>query len=216
MKNVLLLAIVLLVSCQRNAEKRLSPDVDVSQANSQAFFALAKDKPMFATLSSNLDVTNIKRIEGAERVVIYMVTFKDNPHKIYAVNTVGNEILYSANMKDEKNGSIGLMKNGEAIVIEFNNGSKTIRDISSSHFEARYASEMHGGPGFCQRQKGETFGACFKAESDEFCDSFISCVALATQPPVAILIGLACSCNAKTPDLRKETQESILSYSPLC
>ncbi len=43
---------------------------------------------------------------------------------------------------------------------------------------------------------GESFGTCYRAESDEFCDSFVSCVALATQPSVAILIAIACSCNA--------------------
>jgi hypothetical protein len=196
MKNVLLLALVLLASCRRNAEKRLSPEVNVSQANSQAFLALAKGKAMFTTLGTHLDVTSIDRVTGAANVVIYMARFKENPHKIYAVNTLGNEILYSSDMKDEKNGSIGLMKNGEAIVIEFNNGAKTVKDISNNQFQARYASEYHGGSGFCQREKGESFGACFNAESDEFCDSFFSCVALATQPPVAILIGLACSCNA--------------------
>ena len=54
----------------------------------------------------------------------------------------------------------------------------------------------HGGTGFCQRQPGERFSSCYKAEKDEFCDSFVSCLAVDLLPPVMLLIAAACSCNA--------------------
>ncbi len=196
MKTVLLFALVLLVSCNRNYEKQLSPHIVKSQVDAKSFLSIAKDKPLFSKLSQDLDLSKIAQVTGAQNVLIFMVRFKDNPNKIYAVNTIGNELFYSSSLKDNKNGTIGLMKNGEAITIEFNGGVKTIRDITNEEFVSRYATDYHGGDGFCQREKGESFGACYRAESDEFCDSFISCVALATQPTVAIIIGLACSCNA--------------------
>jgi ribosomal protein L21E len=186
MKNLLSIALIV----------PLTLNVVATQADGRSLLALAKDKQMFATLNTYLNFTKIERVTGAQNVEIYMTRFKDNPHKIYAISSLGNEILYSADMKNEKNGSIGLMKNGEAIVIEFKNGNKVIRDITRGQFQSRYATEYHGGTGFCQRENGESFGTCYRAESDQFCDSFVSCVALATQPSVAILIAIACSCNA--------------------
>jgi hypothetical protein len=196
MKTVLLVALLFFVSCERNTEKQLTADVVTSQADAQTFMSLAKDKEMFLQLSARLDLSRIEQVTGRQNVAIFMVRFKDDPNKIYAVNTLGNELLYSASMKDAKNGTIGILKKDEAITIEFKDGAKVIKDISNEQFESRFATDYHGGSGFCQREKGESFGACYKAESDEFCDSFISCVALATQPSVAIIIGLACSCNA--------------------
>ncbi len=196
MKIVFLIALIALMSCSRNSEKSLAPNLVQTYADAKSFLALAKDKKMFTTLKHYLDVTKIEQVVGAENVRIYMARFKDNPNKIYAVSSLGNEILYSGNMRDEKNGSIGLMKDGEAIAIEFDDGNKVIKDITNGQFQNKYATEFHGGNGFCQREAGESFGTCYRAESDEFCDSFISCVALATQASVAILLAIACSCNA--------------------
>jgi hypothetical protein len=196
MKIVFLIALIALMSCSRNSEKSLAPNLVQTYADANSFLALAKDKKMFTTLKRYLDVTKIEQVVGAENVRIYMARFKDNPNKIYAVSSLGNDILYSGNMRDEKNGSIGLMKDGEAIVIEFDDGNKVIKDITNDQFQNKYATEFHGGDGFCQREAGESFGTCYRAESDEFCDSFISCVALATQASVAILLAIACSCNA--------------------
>ena len=196
MKIVFLIALIALMSCSRNSEKSLAPNLVQTYADANSFLALAKDKKMFTTLKRYLDVTKIEQVVGAENVRIYMARFKDNPNKIYAVSSLGNDILYSGNMRDEKNGSIGLMKDGEAIVIEFDDGNKVIKDITNDQFQNKYATEFHGGNGFCQREAVESFGTCYRAESDEFCDSFISCVALATQASVAILLAIACSCNA--------------------
>ena len=198
MKTVLLAALILLVSCSRNNDKPLTPILDASQGNTNTFLQLAQAKPMYAQLSTHLDLSTLTKIAGAEGVTIFMVRYKGDPTKIYAVNSKGSDLLYAAKMTDDKNGSIGLLKNGEALVIEFTAGVKVVRDLNTNEFEARFANKLHGGSGFCQRESGETFGSCFKAESDEFCDSFISCVALATQPSVAVIIGLACSCNAET------------------
>ncbi len=108
MKIVLLIALIALMSCSRNSEKSLAPNLVQTYTDAKSFLALAKDKKMFTTLKHYLDVTKIEQVVGAENVRIYMARFKDNPNKIYAVSSLGNEILYSGNMRDEKNGSIGL------------------------------------------------------------------------------------------------------------
>jgi hypothetical protein len=196
MKIVLLAALVFFVSCRRNSEKQLTPNIVTSAVDAPSFLSVVKNKELFSQLSRDLDLSKIEQVAGRENVLIYMARFKDNPNKIYAVNTLGTEVLYSATMKDAKNGTIGILKKGEAITIEFKDGVKVIKDISNQQFESQFATEFHGGDGFCQREKGESFGTCYRAESDEFCDSFVSCVALATQPIVGIMIALACSCNA--------------------
>jgi hypothetical protein len=196
MKNVLMITLLVLASCGRISEKPLTPNLVETHSAAADFLALAKDKAMCLQLSKHLDLSKITTVKGVQDVLIYMVKFKDDPNKVYAINTLGSELLYSNMMKDDRNGTIGIMKNGEAIAIEFKDGVKNIRDLGANEFENRFAKEYHGGSGFCQREKGESYGACYRAESDEFCDSFISCVALATQPSVAIIIGLACSCNA--------------------
>jgi hypothetical protein len=196
MKNVLMITLLVLASCGRISEKPLTPNLVETHSAAADFLALAKDKAMYLQLSKYLELSKITTVKGVQDVLIYMVKFKNDPNKVYAISTLGSELLYSNMMKDDRNGTIGIMKNGEGIAIEFKDGVKNIRDLSGNEFENRFANEYHGGSGFCQREKGESYGACYRAESDEFCDSFISCVALATQPSVAIIIGLACSCNA--------------------
>ena len=196
MKKIIVVALFAIVSCSRNTEKPLTAGTDSIQANANAFLTLSKGKQMYVKYESEIDLNHVKRITTTGGVSIYMAPFIGDTTKIYAVNTLGKEILYVAQMKNKKNGRIGLMKDGEAIVIEVTDGKNQIHDTGGNEFQARFAGKYHGGNGFCQRRKGESFAACFRAESDEFCDSFISCVALATQPTVVIVIGLACSCNA--------------------
>lgn len=196
MKNLLLLAFVLMVSCQRNAEKRPSPDLNVSQGDSQTFLALADGKAMFKTLSDQLDITKVERVTGVENVVIYMARFKADPNKIYAVSSKHDEMLYTSKMRDPANGEIAVLKGNEAILISVVSGKTTITGLGKEQWTSRFAMADHGGGvgDFCQREPGEGFSTCFKAEVDEFCDSFISCVAVNTQPHVVLLIAASCSC----------------------
>ena len=195
MKTVFIFIILSLAACTTRPEKPFRVNITPSPADLPTFLSISKDKNMFLKVKADLDLSAIVKVSCLDNVEIFMAKFKDQPDKIYAINSLGNEILYAGKMIDEKNGSFGLLKNEEAIVVEFKDGIKEVRDIPQAEFAERFASKFHGGPGFCQRQPGESFGNCFKAESDEFCDSFISCVALVTQPSVAIIIGLACSCN---------------------
>lgn len=147
---------------------------------------------VFNQYQRSLDYSTLKTVTTRENQLIWMVQFKADTDRIYATSSKG-ELLYERHIQDDKNGSIDLTKNGETVRITFVDGNRTIADYAN----ARTATDFHGGSGFCQREKGETFGKCFQAESEEFCDSFVSCIALTTQPAVSIIIGIACSCDAK-------------------
>lgn len=155
--------------------------------------------PLYNQLKDKLDLSRVQKIKGVEGALVYMVRYKEDDRKMYAASSGGNELLYANRMIDDNNGDIELTRNGESISIHFADGKETIEDLTLDTtlvLDTTLLIYSHGGTRFCQRQKGETFGACFKAEADEFCDSFVSCVALATQPAVSIVIGLACSCYA--------------------
>ena len=47
---------------------------------------------------------------------------------------------------------------------------------------------------FCLRKSGEGTKECYKREVDEFCDGFIGCAALVTNPTIHLLILAMCSC----------------------
>ena len=119
-------------------------------------------------------------------VLIYMAKFKGNPDRIYATSEKG-DVLFSRSIIDENNAIVEVRKGHEIATVLIQDGEKSIT--------SRTADLYHGGTGFCQRETGEAFSTYFKAETDEFCHSFISCVALATQPTVSIVIALACSCS---------------------
>jgi Tfp pilus assembly protein PilP len=70
MKIVFLIALIALMSCSRNSEKSLAPNLVQTYADAKSFLALAKDKKMFTTLKHYLDVTKIEQVVGAENVRI--------------------------------------------------------------------------------------------------------------------------------------------------
>lgn len=168
--NRFLVLLIFLVACKRQSEP---PNP----------FATGS---MYAAVKDQLDLSSMETITGKEGVIIYMARFRDNPDRYYANSSKG-DVLFSRKIIDAKNATVEIQKGGEILNIDIKEGEK---NIASRMMEA-----YHGGTGFCQRESGETFSKCFKAESDEFCDSFISCIALATQPTVSIVIAIACSCN---------------------
>jgi hypothetical protein len=158
--------------------------------------------PMYSKFKDKLDFSSTELYTSKENILIYMIKFLGNPNKMYSVRgiiaktlVINDELLYSGKMNDARNGTIGILKNGEALAIDFKNGQRIIRSISENEFRVEFSNNLSLG-GFCQRKKGQSFGECYKNEADEFCDSFISCLAINTQPQVHIVIALACSCDA--------------------
>ncbi len=162
-------------------------------------FRALPGQPIFTKIENELDLTQVELLESAvSKTRVYIIGFKNNPDKKYAIKAIViknlvvlDEILFSRKMTDLNNGQIGILKNDEALVIKIKNGVRTISEIK----EAAYSLHFYQAK-FCQRLKNQTFKQCYNKEVDEFCDSFVSCVALATNPTVSMLIAVACSCNA--------------------
>lgn len=138
-----------------------------------------------------------------------MFSFENNEDKYFSIKgyftkksfVVTNEFFFGRKIKDKNNGQILITNNGDATIINVVNGVQTYSAIESDsqHFQNLQMNDCagnHGGTGFCQRQAGERFADCYKAEKDEFCDGFWSCIAVDTQPQVMLLIAAACGCSA--------------------
>jgi hypothetical protein len=170
MHYTVFLAVLLLAACQ----KKQAPVMDMPLAGE-----------LFTSVKDSLDLSRIETVTK-RGVTIHLAKFKGNPDRIYATSEKG-DVLFSRNIIDEKTATVEVQKGYDIVTIHIQDGKKKIT--------SRTADLYHGGTGFCQRESGEAFSTCFKAETNEFCDSFISCLALATQPSVSIVIALACSCS---------------------
>ncbi|HEY9704188.1 MAG TPA: hypothetical protein V6C58_17185 [Allocoleopsis sp.] len=186
---------------------------DVSSTNEEQtniLNSLNVSSRLFNKIENNLELTNARLfVNQDENIVLAIFRFKNDINKFYAVKgtfskssfTINNEYLYGREMVNSNNGRIILTNNDEALEISYSNGLRTIKNMNFTEatfnvIQVTDCQGNHGGTGFCQREPGESFSACYNAETAEFCDSFISCIALNTNPTVPILIASACSCSA--------------------
>lgn len=171
--------------------------------------AIAKFKK-YNNVYTKLNEGSIRLFENnVDGFAIVMFQFDDNLEKLYSIKgyfklnefLITNDYLFERMGWNDNNEKIILTSNNDAVVINILNGKQTISPVAnqSSELISIQMSDCdgnHGGTGFCQRQAGEKFSDCYKAEKDEFCDGIWSCIAVDTIPPVMLLIAAACSCSA--------------------
>ena len=209
MKVIIISAFVLFItSCNpQKVDKQKQPELNLSAFYST--YGLTEEKPdltvlqntlsghIYSQVKNDLDFTNVKLFSTGNSLV-YIIGLKQ-AEKFYAFKfvkgIVSDELLYSRKMTNDKNGTFGILKNGEALTVEFKDGKRVTKQMTESEYKADFAKVDTAG-GFCQRQPGQSFGDCYNHEVNEFCDSFFSCLAINTQPQIHIIIGIACSCNA--------------------
>ena len=218
MKYIVLLGLALsLIACKRESRQDAERPKE-QNATLTAFYASYGLEPalpdvaglknalsgnIYSEIKEDLDFEKVQLLSSSlTGELIYIISMKQK-NRYYAVKAiksgtliVKDELLYASNMQDDSNGKIAIRKNGnDALLIEIRKGAMTFRDLNKNEFQAHFM-ENSKTMGFCQRESGQTFSECFKHEADEFCDSFISCIAIATNPQVSVVIGIACSCNA--------------------
>jgi len=186
------------------------PDADIAILRN----VLKNEGSLYKKIEGKIDFQNVTMNEcRLENHRTYILPVKGHGESYLLVKGEGldlyqfhisKELLFTRKISAPNNAVIGILKSdGEALYVDIRNGIGEIKDIN----EAKYNSEFkfyltkdcqgnHGGTGFCQRQPGESFGACYQAEAAEFCDSWISCVMLATNPLIPATIATACSCSA--------------------
>jgi hypothetical protein len=187
---------------------------DVSSTNEERVTiinSLTTSSRLFNKIKNKLEVNYARLfVRLDDSMVLVIFRFKNDSNKFFAIKgslsksrfTIDNEYLYGREMINSNNVRIILTNNDEAIEISYSNGVRTTNgiDFAEATFNLIQVSDCHGnhgGIGFCPREPGESFSACYNAETAEFCESFISCIALHTNPTVAILIASACSCSAR-------------------
>jgi hypothetical protein len=168
------------------------------------------ESPNYKTVFPKINLNSMRIYENKdENTTIAMFNFVNSSDKLFSIKgyfsnknfIITNDFLYGRILEDKENGKIIITNNNDAILINVANGIQSYSTIESQSvefkaFQMKDCMGNHGGTGFCQRQPGERFSTCYKAEKDEFCDSFVSCLAVDLLPPVMILIAAACSCIA--------------------
>lgn len=164
----------------------------------------------FGKLSNKINQSNIKLFTNtSENITIAIFRFLDDPNKLFGVKgyflngkfNFMKEILVGKKLQSVSNGEAVILNGHEGLIIKSVNGIDEISPINEEQGRLKIIQVddclgNHGGTGFCQREAGESFSSCYKAEKDEFCDGFFSCIAVDTQVPVMLLIAGACSCSA--------------------
>ncbi|MCM5527883.1 hypothetical protein [Parasegetibacter sp. NRK P23] len=186
-------------------------DVAPSQSQSDVIFSsLSGYTGVYSRIASKIQKKSIRLFENKnEGITVAMMRFEETPEKYYAVKgyfskgafQITNEFLFGRKITDQNSGQIVITNNSDAILIDVENGIQFFTQLGYNDAEYRIIQVKdcqgnHGGTGFCQREPGESFSNCYKAEKDEFCDGFWSCLAVDTQPQVMLLIAAACGCNA--------------------
>ncbi|MBX9783111.1 MAG: hypothetical protein K2X48_07445 [Chitinophagaceae bacterium] len=200
-----------LISSLKQAYGLSSFNVEPNQEQRDMIFsALTKSTGVYQKVSSKILENSIRIFENKnEGITIAMMRFEESPEKYYSVKgsfikgvfQINSEFLFGRKVFDKNNGQIIVTNNNEAALINIENGIQSYSQLGYNEAEYRIIQVTdchgnHGGTGFCQREPGESFSACYKAEKDEFCDGFWSCIAVDTQPQVMLLIAAACGCNA--------------------
>lgn len=164
----------------------------------------------YKNVLSKININSLKIYENKdENITVAIFNFENSSEKLFSLKgyflnnkfIITNDFLFERKIEDKENGQIIITNNNDAVIIKIDNGIQSYSTIESQSldFMALQINDCmgnHGGTGFCQRQAGEKFSDCYKAEKDEFCDSFWSCIAVDTQPQVMLLIAAACGCGA--------------------
>ncbi len=194
---------------------KLKPLAESMQADAiKEIFAKASENSLyFKNVVEKLDkMSSEVYINTNEGRYVAFFTFRNDTTRTYSIfgEMVRGEYfvkgeLLTASVHDS-NGHYNkyFVKNNEAFMVTLSEGVPPVyRDLDRIPSEkwdiiqVKDCEGRHGGTGFCQREAGETFGACHRAEVDEFTDSFIAWAYYqVNQKVVDAMIAIACGCSA--------------------
>ncbi len=184
--------------------------IPTKEESNKISISINENGKTFNRLKHQIDISTMKLfVNKNEGITIATMRFHSTPEKVYSVKgqfvkgrfILNTELLFGRQLVDKNNAQIRIIKDNEAILVSVKNGIETITSTSGEEAEYNFlqvkdCNGNHGGTGTCQREPGESFATCYKAEKDEMCDGFFSCLAVDLYPPVMILIALACECQA--------------------
>jgi hypothetical protein len=214
------LAIALFACSKENAvapkEESINSTSNHPTSNQTQMRALTPDAAKEILKSYNIELASNPSSYSIPSVIIDGITFAPGSAEIYRAN--GTNVIFLM-YDNPSNSSISYIVKGtyernvfteeKRLKQTFNlsssgNGSITEENITDNiSFTMFYVNGITVGGtvppantqfGLCQREKGESFKNCFKRESDEFCDDWISTVAYITNPSIGVLIATLCTC----------------------
>ena len=164
---------------------------DKYNVNSQTIIAITNPSIFPSnTPFTELDFQNVTKTDFTDnQQVVYFIPYLNSPNKYYIISGGTNtQSIVTINMDNAGNGNI--VFDGSSIVI--------VDGIPQQNLIIPFAAAAPGGGGGggigCQQEGNEGHTGCYLRESDEFCDGFLGCVALATQPAIHLLIYALCGC----------------------
>lgn len=167
----------------------------------------------YASVSTKLDLESAKLLfNESEKKYVALFPFRNDTTKSYSIYgyvaaneyITDGEVLISLEKNADESYTKYIVKNQEAFTATVTkNGTMTYQDLNvipSEKWDIIQTTDCqgrHGGTGFCQREPGESFGACHRAEVDEFTDDFLGWLYYhANQILVDATIAAACACSA--------------------
>lgn len=217
------------ISALKDAYEYEDFDVIASKIQSNQIISSASVySKSFKEISKHLNLINLRLfINPKEGVTVVVFPFLNSNNKAFALKgsflngnfIVFNEIFVEKIRVENKLFTV-VCKDDEFFVLSTENGIDKIHNFDIKKLNKidtktqlkenllktinidKVANDQygnHGGNGFCQRERNESFSDCYKAEMDELCDGFWGCVGAST-PFAAVLVAAACSCSATQVD----------------
>lgn len=168
----------------------------------------------YSSVSSKIDQgSGVLFINEDEQKFVTYFKFSDDTTRSYSIYgyitqnkfVVSGEILNAKTQNNDGSYSKFVVKNNEAFEVTVQkDGKRVYHDLSSFSIEkweflqTKDCEGNHGGSGFCQREKGESFGTCHAAEVAEFSDDFLGWAFYKVNESIVdAVIAASCLCTAK-------------------
>lgn len=225
--SIIVVSFFILVSCQKEnkslqstenlIESRLKMKPLVNSDKTSALEGIVSSVKQggvyYSSVIEKLDMSSAKVFfNEAEGKYIAFFSFQNDTTKTYSVYgynlankyVTEGEVLTAKEINSDGSYTKFVVKNQEAFKAIANNNTKPIYQelnaVPTDKWEIILTTDCqgrHGGTGFCQREPGESFGACHRAEVDEFTDDFVGWLFYkANEAIVDAMIAAACACGA--------------------
>lgn len=188
-------------------------NTDKTVALKSIFSNIKKEGIYYSSVLDKLDLSSTKVfLNETDGKYVAIFSFRNDTTKSYSVYgyTIADkyvtegEILTAKEINSDGSYTKYVVKNQEAFKAISNKNMKPIyqelNTVPTDKWKIVLATDCqggHGGTGFCQREPGESFGACHNAEVTQFTDDFVGWVAYKLhEPAIDIMIAAACSCTA--------------------
>ena len=225
--SIIVLSLFILVSCQKEnktlgpsenlIESRLKMKPLVNSDKTSALDGIVSSVKQggvyYSSVIAKLDMSSVKVFfNEAEGKYIAFFSFQNDTTKTYSVYgynlankyVTEGEVLTAKEINSDGSYTKFVVKNQDAFKVTANNNTKPIYQelnvVPTDKWEIILTTDCqgrHGGTGFCQREPGESFGACHRAEVDEFTDDFVGWLFYKVNEKVVdAMIAAACACDA--------------------